>query len=293
MVLGCSRWRRCSSRSSWFGVWACRAAPSLRIRRRRPVRAGAARGHSRRSCGCAGRRSARRPRPASTAISGAPTTRPCDLAAHDDANANDEDPRRPRRFGRCTVRRATPRRSRRVRVAPAAPGLAERDRYAILRFGACPRSPSAAAIAAGPEIYGSIWGGLRLARRRGRRRGGQGGQIDAWIDPPHYTGQPPILLRQLATSGARWHRETMTVFEGSTLVLRGEPGVVETRIEVSGGQPVPTEGRRLRPRVHRRNAAGRSKSNGRADARPARGFDFVLRRPSASRDARRPSPRSS
>ena len=58
-------------------------------------------------------------------------------------------------------------------------------------------------------------------------------RIDAWIDPPHYTGQPPILLRQLATSGAH---AAASAPEGSTLVLRAPS---EFAAKVSGGLAAP------------------------------------------------------
>ena len=58
----------------------------------------------------------------------------------------------------------------------------------------------AAAVLAGPEMMARLaapfdWRDLPSAEVAKR--------IDAWIDPPHYTGEPPILLRALATYGAR------------------------------------------------------------------------------------------
>ena len=68
-----------------------------------------------------------------------------------------------------------------MRVAPPAPRMAERDPYA-LRFGVAMMA-FAAAVAAGPELYG------RLAAAFDWRGGdatlaAAGSRIDAWIDPP-------------------------------------------------------------------------------------------------------------
>ena len=110
-----------------------------------------------------------------------------------------------------------------IRVAPPAPGMAERDPYA-LRFGAALLA-FAAAVAAGPELYNGFasafdWrGGAAIAAAAGSR-------IDAWIDPPPYAGRAPVVIDVKNADP-----QTMTVFEDSTLVVRGEPGVVETRVE--------------------------------------------------------------
>jgi len=118
-----------------------------------------------------------------------------------------------------------------VRVAPPAPGLAEHDPYA-LRFGVAMMA-FAAAVVAGPELAG------RLAAAFDWRDGAApaaaaGSRIDAWIDPPPYAGRPPVVID--VASGAA---QTLTAFEGSVLVVRGEPGVVETKVE---GAIDPVEG---------------------------------------------------
>lgn len=109
-------------------------------------------------------------------------------------------------------------------VKAPAPGMVNRDPFA-LRF-IVPIAAFAAAILAGPHMMGRLaepfdWRDLPNAEVAKR--------IDAWIDPPNYTNEPPILLRQLATSGAR---AKATAPEGSTLVLRApEPFAAKT----SGG----------------------------------------------------------
>ena len=110
-----------------------------------------------------------------------------------------------------------------TQVAPPAPRMVERDPYA-LRFGVAMMA-FAAAVAAGPELYG------RLAAAFDWRGGdaalaAAGSRIDAWIDPPPYAGRPPVVID--VASGAP---QTLTAFEDSVLVVRGEPGVVATKVE--------------------------------------------------------------
>ncbi len=51
-------------------------------------------------------------------------------------------------------------------------------------------------------------------------------RIDAWIDPPPYAGRPPVVIDLKPAAP-----QTLAVFEDSALVVRGEPDVVETRVE--------------------------------------------------------------
>jgi uncharacterized protein (TIGR02302 family) len=138
-----------------------------------------------------------------------------------DSLANDQDPVARALWAEHQARLA--RALEAIRVAPPAPRMAERDPYA-LRFGAALLA-FAAAVAAGPQLYNGFasafdWrGGDALASAAGSR-------IDAWIDPPPYAGRAPVVI-DFKTANA----QTMTVFEDSTLVVRGEPGVVETRVE--------------------------------------------------------------
>jgi len=110
-------------------------------------------------------------------------------------------------------------------VKAPAPGMAHRDPFA-LRF-IVPIAAFAAAIVAGPQMMGRLgeafdWRDLPSAEVAKR--------IDAWIDPPNYTNEPPILLRQLATLGAR---AGATAPEGSILVLRA-PSVASWRNRIGG-----------------------------------------------------------
>ncbi|HXZ15156.1 MAG TPA: TIGR02302 family protein, partial [Roseiarcus sp.] len=110
-----------------------------------------------------------------------------------------------------------------ARVAPPQPHMAKRDPFA-LRF-AIAMMAFAAAVTAGPELYGRIAAAFDW---RGENAGvaGQTSRIDAWIDPPPYAGRPPVVVD--VASGVS---QAMTVFEDSVLVVRGEPGVVETKVE--------------------------------------------------------------
>ncbi len=119
-----------------------------------------------------------------------------------------------------------------IRVAPPAPRMAERDPYA-LRFAAVLLAFAAAATA-GPELYGRFAAAFDW-------RGGDAGaaavesRIDAWIDPPPYAGRPPMVIDFKSVEAQK-----LTVFEDSTLVVRADPAVVETRIE---GSIAPIEGK--------------------------------------------------
>jgi uncharacterized protein (TIGR02302 family) len=109
-----------------------------------------------------------------------------------------------------------------VKVSPPAPRLAERDPYA-LRFGVAMMA-FAAAVAAGPEIYGRL--AAAFDWRGGDATLAAASRIDAWIDPPPYAGRPPVVID--VASGAP---QTLKAFEDSVLVVRGDPAVVQTKVE--------------------------------------------------------------
>jgi uncharacterized protein (TIGR02302 family) len=110
-----------------------------------------------------------------------------------------------------------------IRVSPPSPGMAARDPYA-LRFGVAMLA-FAAAVVAGPEMYGRFvaafdWRSDEAVASVAESR------IDAWIDPPPYAGQPPLVV-DFKTADPR----TLTVPEDSVLVVRGDPAVVGTRVD--------------------------------------------------------------
>ena len=110
-----------------------------------------------------------------------------------------------------------------IRVSPPSPGMAARDPYA-LRFGVAMLA-FAAAVVAGPEMYGRFvaafdWRSDEAVAAVAESR------IDAWIDPPPYAGQPPLVV-DFKTADP----QTLTVPEDSVLVVHGDPGVVGTHVE--------------------------------------------------------------
>src|SRR5439155_1639844 len=60
-------------------------------------------------------------------------------------------------------------------------------------------------------------------------------RIDTWIVPPPYSGRPPMVI-DLKSAEA----QKLTVFKDSTLVVRADPAVVETRVQ---GPIAPIEGK--------------------------------------------------
>ena len=110
-----------------------------------------------------------------------------------------------------------------IRVSPPSPGMAERDPYA-LRF-AVAMLAFATAVVAGPEMYGRFASAFDW-RSNQAIAAVAASRIDAWIDPPPYAGRPPLVV-DFKTADP----QTLSVPEDSVLVVRGDPGVVETRVE--------------------------------------------------------------
>jgi uncharacterized protein (TIGR02302 family) len=136
-----------------------------------------------------------------------------------------------------------------IRVSPPSPGVAARDPYA-LRFGVAMLA-FAAAVVAGPEMYGRFvaafdWRSDEAVAAVAESR------IDAWIDPPPYAGEPPLVI-DFKTADPR----TLTVPEDSVLVVRGDPGVVGTRVD---GGITPSE---------QKNETQAASSSGEKSATPA------------------------
>ena len=106
------------------------------------------------------------------------------------------------------------------------PRAVESDRYA-LRFGVV-AALFACAIVAGPQRYARVVAAFDFGETAAPA---PGTRIDAWIDPPAYTGKPPVLL-DLASDAARdpEHPLRLTAPAGSIVVIRS-----------SGGGPVDVE----------------------------------------------------
>ena len=110
-----------------------------------------------------------------------------------------------------------------IRVAPPSPRMVDRDPYA-LRFGVAMLA-FAAAVAAGPEMYGRLASAFDW-RSDEAQAAVAASRIDAWIDPPPYAGRPPVVIDFKSADP-----QTLTVPEDSVLVVRGDPGVVGTRVD--------------------------------------------------------------
>jgi uncharacterized protein (TIGR02302 family) len=82
-------------------------------------------------------------------------------------------------------------------------------------------------------------------------------RIDAWIDPPPYAGQPPLVI-DFKTADP----QTLTVPEDSVLVVHGDPSLVDTRVE---GGIAPSEQKNQTPA----SAATDQKAAAPASAPPA------------------------
>ncbi len=135
--------------------------------------------------------------------SGDPTAPAAALADH---LANDGDPRTQGRW-RLHQRRAA-RRAARLRPVAPAPRLWREDPYALGALAVL--ALLATGLAAGPEKYARL-----AAAFDWRLHATEGGpsRLDAWIDPPPYTGRPPIVL-------ALKDRASIAAPVGSTVIVR-------------------------------------------------------------------------
>ena len=131
-----------------------------------------------------------------------------------------------------------------LRAGLPSPRAVELDRYA-LRAGVLVALVAAAFIA-GPERY------ARTAAAFDWNLTGDGGpgyRIDAWIDPPAYTGKAPVLL-DLASDAARdaSHPLRVEAPAGSTVIVRSSGG--QSDVETKGllaPPPPPKEGDKAPP----------------------------------------------
>ena len=129
--------------------------------------------------------------------------------------------------------------------------MVDRDPYA-LRFGVAMLA-FAAAVAAGPEMYGRLASAFDW-RSDEAQAAVAASRIDAWIDPPPYAGRPPVVIDFKSANP-----QTLTVPEDSVLVVRGDPSVVGTRVD---GGIAPSEQKSATPA----NAASDQKGGPSANA---------------------------
>lgn len=111
-----------------------------------------------------------------------------------------------------------------VEVEPPSPGMARRDPRAF-RFAAILLA-LVGAFAAGSERYARVAAAFDAITPAAPA---VAPRVDAWIDPPAYTGKPPILLKAVGQVAP----ETISAPEDSALIVRSTPGAVA--IEATGG----------------------------------------------------------
>jgi uncharacterized protein (TIGR02302 family) len=114
-----------------------------------------------------------------------------------------------------------------LRAGRPSPRAVDLDRYALR--GGIVVAVLACAIIAGPQRYALVAAAFDVGGDAGA---GPGYRIDAWIDPPAYTGKAPILL-DLASDAARDPLRPVKVSApaGSVVVIRssgGAPAEIET-----------------------------------------------------------------
>jgi uncharacterized protein (TIGR02302 family) len=120
-----------------------------------------------------------------------------------------------------------------ITLAPPKPRMAQKDRLA-LRAGALILAV-AAAFVAGPEKYARV--AAAFDWRFDLAAAAPGFRLDAWIDPPAYTGRAPIMLDVLGKE-ARTDGRRIETPNGSTLVVRADPETASAKVE---GALVPVE----------------------------------------------------
>jgi uncharacterized protein (TIGR02302 family) len=127
-----------------------------------------------------------------------------------------------------------------MRVAPPSPRMVEWDRFA-LRAGAV-AALVAAGFVAGPQKATRLAAAFDWRDEAAIR---QGFRVDAWIDPPAYTGRPPLILpTRLAEEGAAAldpaAPRRVEAPAGSTLVVR-VAGDKDVEILADGALAAPGE----------------------------------------------------
>ena len=111
------------------------------------------------------------------------------------------------------------------------PRLVERDRYALRALALL--AVVATAFVAGPEKDARV-----LAAFDWRTEGAlsQGYRLDAWLDPPAYTGKPPVILNLRDEAGAKASRKVQAP-AGSIIVVRSSEAS-SVSVEITGGLEV-------------------------------------------------------
>jgi uncharacterized protein (TIGR02302 family) len=124
----------------------------------------------------------------------------------------------------------------RLRVRLPHPNLAARDPYAVRMLAVL------LLVAAGAGARGD-WGPRLAAALTPRMDAGAtmaASLLDLWVNPPEYTGLPPIFLKQPATLRPATPAGTITVPQGSVVTARVTGGRGPARLDVNG-RTVPFE----------------------------------------------------
>lgn len=108
-----------------------------------------------------------------------------------------------------------------LRAGLPSPRAQELDRYALR--AAVLVGLIACALVAGPQRYARVAAAFDFG---GDASGGPGYRLDAWIDPPPYTGKPPVLL-DLAAAASRdmAHPPSVSAPAGSVVIVRSSGGM--------------------------------------------------------------------
>jgi uncharacterized protein (TIGR02302 family) len=168
-----------------------------------------------------------------------------------------------------------------LKIAAPSPRMVDRDRYALR--AAALLAVCASAIVAGPERTPRVMAAFDT-RTQGSVSAGY--RIDAWIDPPGYTGRPPVLLRTAQTpEGLSAENQTIQAPVNSTLIVRASDGAGVTA-EPSGGlalvEPESAKPESAKPETagvapEKPSTAPAPRSNSQATTNPAQGAEQKFR----------------
>lgn len=137
----------------------------------------------------------------------------------DDKLAGEPEDPQTRALWRLHIRRTLENASK-LKVGAPSPRMVDRDRFALRALALL--AVCATAIIAGPERW------VRITSAFDMRTIGSAAaafRLDAWIDPPAYTGRPPVLLRTAATAeGASAENQAINSPSNSIVIVRASEG---------------------------------------------------------------------